>query len=1085
MASSAFPVLLDCARAVEDGDLKLADSLLEQIWTLAADEPDKQQSMVVKYFAEALVRRAYGLHPDFAYFKLQMTPPLHLQYWDGIANESIGDAINNTVMGKKRVHLIDFRISNLYYTEDLFDLVTDAYADALDDLISVRVSVILPPSLKKIINVQEEKDYITEAVTRYKFKLEKLEVVYANSLEEVGESMLDFRRTEDEAVVVFYFFKLSMLLRQAGILERELLKLRNINPDLVIIKEYAANHNHSDFIRRFEDSFQHYSHVFGRDNKEDNKEENCLRRHINNIVGCEGRDRIVRHHTLDQWRSHLETNGFFPFPLKLDQISGLSRCYREDNGCLVRIQDNCPIYFISAWKLKDGEHHFNPIGNNFVQGCNPSPRLEDKVQPLQPFPEGFKLNQLAALAEIHDMLQELCSENKIELALTWTYEDNMNEIWLDPYEKRTLIFQSTFCYFDDHEDPSLIGRNEVLQLLQGFARKALQSSEHFLVKPSISEFMKLYHPKSVKWFCIADCAAAAICLQNRYTTDDVYVVAFLWRPCKTRPEKAESLALRIFNSLKNMKTRFVKVRVQDTEIGSQEGAISNIPQVTVPMINPPPASSTTDFIYSNTRDGHVMVTKGLNEQRGVIPNFHPPLPMHASTTAGTGGVVLQTPGPHEPGNGKQTSFEPIANNENEIVKANVNNLLISNAKRRKLTSDVWKEFSWKQDGDGKELATCVDCGTKFDGSSKKGTTHLRNHLQRCKKRAAKVGRGDLKNESVSEGNSSFDQDRSRMDVARMIIKNQFPLKIVEDEFFTNTLKNLQPMFKLQSQEALSFDIIHVYKEKKHKLFQYFDKLSCRFNLTISLWAHDPEKIVDNSGEKNVENSIDGAIKTSNACLWDIFGIYKKLSQQDGRGYPLMNVKFDNNCRTCSLVLAIAAVLDPQFRFDVLEFSYKAIYGYGDAKIHLRMIRDTLTDIFDEYARIMSNEALFSNDNNSSTLLNTEENTKESFHRWYNSKRNTEASSISELDMYLRQPITISSNLDLDILGWWCEQASSFPILARMVRDILAIPMSSIISGSTFHEKVMMDNPIFSGLDPQIIEAMICGRDWLGSPEESK
>ncbi|XP_022722280.1 DELLA protein GAI1-like [Durio zibethinus] len=233
MASSAFPVLLDCARAVEDGDLKLVDSLLKQIWTLEPDEPDEQQSTVVKYFAEALVRRAYGLHPDFAYFKLQMTPPLYLQYWDGIANEYIGDAINNTVMGKKRVHLIDFRIPHLNYTKGLFDLLTDAF----DDLISVRVSVILPPSLKKFVNVQEEKDYITEAVAQYKFKLEKFEVVYANSLEEVGESMLDFRRTEDEAVVVFYFFKLSMLLREAGILERELLKLRNINPDLVIIKE--------------------------------------------------------------------------------------------------------------------------------------------------------------------------------------------------------------------------------------------------------------------------------------------------------------------------------------------------------------------------------------------------------------------------------------------------------------------------------------------------------------------------------------------------------------------------------------------------------------------------------------------------------------------------------------------------------------------------------------------------------------------------------------------------------------------------------------------------------------------------------
>ncbi|XP_022722279.1 uncharacterized protein LOC111279589 [Durio zibethinus] len=571
-----------------------------------------------------------------------------------------------------------------------------------------------------------------------------------------------------------------------------------------------------------------------------------------------------------------------------------------------------------------------------------------------------------------------------------------------------------------------------------------------------------------------------------------------------------------------------------------------------------------------------MEIQEFNEPMGVIPNLHPPLPMHASSPAGTGGVPL------EQGNGKQTSFEPLAKNENEMVKADVNNLLISSAKRKKLTSDVWEEFINKKDGDGKELAICVYCDRKFDGSSKKGTTHLRNHLKRCKERATKVGRGDSKNESASEGNSSFDQDKSSMDVARMIIKHQCPLNMVEYEFFSIFLKNLQPMFKLQSQEALSSNIIHVYQEEKRKLVQNFDKLSCRFNLTISLWVHDLEKTAyccytvqfiddnwelkkkilalenlgnqfnqrtfienfkkffeywkfgkkvcsltihtssscfkiaeeirkswqcfvasypsssffissdecsfgllgkDNSGEKNVEKSIDGGIRTSNACLRDIFGIYKKLSQRDGRGYPLMNVKFDNKCWTCSLILAIAVVLDPQFKFNFVEFSYNAIYGDEAAKIHLKMIRNTLTDIFYEYASNISSGTLFLDDTNSSTLLNAEENTMESFHRWCNSKRNTEASSMSELDNYLSQPIIISSNPDFDILGWWCEQASHFPILARMVRDILAIPVSSIISSSTFNEKIFMDNPIFSGLDPQIIEAMICGRDWLESPKE--
>ena len=50
-------------------------------------------------------------------------------------------------------------------------------------------------------------------------------------------------------------------------------------------------------------------------------------------------------------------------------------------------------------------------------------------------------------------------------------------------------------------------------------------------------------------------------------------------------------------------------------------------------------------------------------------------------------------------------------------------------KRRKLKSKVWDEFTKSKPGvDGKQWAICNHCGEKFDGCSKKGTTHLKNHL---------------------------------------------------------------------------------------------------------------------------------------------------------------------------------------------------------------------------------------------------------------------------------------------------------------------------------------------------------------------
>ena len=64
----------------------------------------------------------------------------------------------------------------------------------------------------------------------------ELEVVYVNSLGEVDDFMLDFKRTEDEALVVFF-----KLLAEVGATEKELLKLRHINPKILIITNQDVN----------------------------------------------------------------------------------------------------------------------------------------------------------------------------------------------------------------------------------------------------------------------------------------------------------------------------------------------------------------------------------------------------------------------------------------------------------------------------------------------------------------------------------------------------------------------------------------------------------------------------------------------------------------------------------------------------------------------------------------------------------------------------------------------------------------------------------------------------------------------------
>ncbi|KAJ6859929.1 hypothetical protein NC651_036298 [Populus alba x Populus x berolinensis] len=90
---------------------------------------------------------------------------------------------------------------------------------------------------------------------------------------------------------------------------------------------------------------------------------------------------------------------------------------------------------------------------------------------------------------------------------------------------------------------------------------------------------------------------------------------------------------------------------------------------------------------------------------------------------------------------------------------------------------------------------------------------------------------------------------------------------------------------------------------------------------------------------------------------------------------------------------------------------------------------------------------------------------------------------SDLDRYLGEPVENRDKVS-DVLAWWRVNAPRFPALGKMARDFLAIPISTILSKSTISGEATKVNPSFNGLGPEIIEAFICGQDWLESPENN-
>jgi hypothetical protein len=90
---------------------------------------------------------------------------------------------------------------------------------------------------------------------------------------------------------------------------------------------------------------------------------------------------------------------------------------------------------------------------------------------------------------------------------------------------------------------------------------------------------------------------------------------------------------------------------------------------------------------------------------------------------------------------------------------------------------------------------------------------------------------------------------------------------------------------------------------------------------------------------------------------------------------------------------------------------------------------------------------------------------------------------SELEVYMDQPLLewdITDKSPFNILHWWSLKQHELPILSRLARDVLAIQVSTVASESAFSAGGRVIDPFRSRLDPEIVQALICTKDWTAA-----
>ncbi|XP_021760115.1 zinc finger BED domain-containing protein RICESLEEPER 1-like [Chenopodium quinoa] len=193
----------------------------------------------------------------------------------------------------------------------------------------------------------------------------------------------------------------------------------------------------------------------------------------------------------------------------------------------------------------------------------------------------------------------------------------------------------------------------------------------------------------------------------------------------------------------------------------------------------------------------------------------------------------------------------------------------------------------------------------------------------------------------------------------------------------------------------------------------------------------------------------------------------------------MNEKFAKYWTNFSIIMAVAVVLDPRFKYEFVEWAFKKVYGEIEGTNELVKFKERLDYLYGVYVTEASTTTPRTR-RRSSRQPNEEQVdvASDSFMMDFDnfSSRKSYVAAKSDLQIYLEEPL-IPRATNINILYHWKTNVVRYPILSKMARDILAIPISTVASESAFSTGGRVLDCYRSSLKPNTAEAIICLKDW--------
>lgn len=219
--------------------------------------------------------------------------------------------------------------------------------------------------------------------------------------------------------------------------------------------------------------------------------------------------------------------------------------------------------------------------------------------------------------------------------------------------------------------------------------------------------------------------------------------------------------------------------------------------------------------------------------------------------------------------------------------------------------------------------------------------------------------------------------------------------------------------------------------------------------------------------------------TSNIFLHQLQELQSHLANRSAnrqfvRGVTLKILeKLNKYMKDMYLVMAVASVLDPCFKTKWIEFSSAKFEG-ADGNSQLSYVLETLSNLYDEYAIQYPVTESITKD----PECNIEEKIGLQLLREYKQfLKSTKQPKKTELTSYMDEPVSPWTE-DFNALSWWKAENVKYPVLARMARDFLAIPITITIKDDALYMKQRKADPSVITLKPDLMNALMSMRSWF-------